>query len=126
MSSMKKIIIILSLVFGLGFIFAPVPLGAQTVLNDYCAKAENINTAICKQNAKPLTDYIKPIVNTALFVLGAIAVVMIIFGGIKYTTSAGEAKAVESAKNTIMYAVIGLVVALLAYAIVNFVLGILK
>jgi len=62
------------------------------------------------------------ITNTALFIIGALSVIMLIFGGIKYTISGGEAKAVESAKNTIMYAVIGIVVALLAFAIVNFVL----
>lgn len=126
MSNMKKIILTLGLVFSLGLIFAPVPLGAQTVLEDYCAVAENNDTVICKQNAKPLTDYIKPIVNTLLFVLGAVSVVMIILGGIKYTTSSGDTKNVESAKNTIMYSVIGLVVAILAGAIVNFVLTSLK
>jgi multisubunit Na+/H+ antiporter MnhB subunit len=56
-------------------------------------------------------------------VLGAIAVIMIVIGGIRYTLSNGESAAITGAKNTILYAVIGLVVALLAYAIVNFVLG---
>ena len=62
------------------------------------------------------------ITNTALFIIGALSVIMLIFGGIKYTISAGDAKQVESAKGTIMYAIIGIVVALLAAAIVNFVL----
>lgn len=62
------------------------------------------------------------ITNTALFLIGAISVIMLIYGGIRYTISMGDAKNVEAAKNTIMYAVIGIVVALLAYAIVNFVL----
>lgn len=62
------------------------------------------------------------ITNTALFLIGAISVLMLIYGGISYTISMGDAKKVETAKNTIMYAVIGIVVALLAYAIVNFVL----
>ena len=47
---------------------------------------------------------------------------MIIWGGIKYVTSGGDSAGVTSAKNTILYAVIGLVVALLAYTLVNFVL----
>jgi multisubunit Na+/H+ antiporter MnhB subunit len=46
---------------------------------------------------------------------------MIIIGGIRYTTSNGESSQIKSAKDTIMYAVIGLVVAILAYSIVNFV-----
>lgn len=62
------------------------------------------------------------ITNILLFIIGAIAVIMIIIGGIRYTISNGDAGAITSAKNTIMYAVIGLVVAILAFAIVNFVL----
>jgi hypothetical protein len=63
------------------------------------------------------------ITNTALFVIGAISVLMLIYGGIRYTISGGNDKDVVAAKNTIMYAIIGIVVALLAYSIVNFVLG---
>ena len=48
--------------------------------------------------------------------------IMLIWGGILYTTSSGDSNKVTTAKNTIMYAVIGLVVAIFAYAIVNFVL----
>ncbi len=62
------------------------------------------------------------IVNILLFIIGAVAVVMLIFGGIRYTLSAGREKEVESAKNTILYAIIGIVVAFLAYAVVNWVL----
>ena len=62
------------------------------------------------------------IVNVMLFVVGALSVIMLIWGGIRYATSGGSSSAVTSAKNTIMYAIIGLVVAFLAYAIVNWVL----
>jgi len=75
---------------------------------------------------KSLGDRIKTIVNILLYLLGAIAVVMIVIGGIRYATSNGDASAVTSAKNTILYAVIGLVVAILAYAIVNFVIKAFK
>ncbi|MDR0591009.1 MAG: pilin [Candidatus Nomurabacteria bacterium] len=63
------------------------------------------------------------IINVVLFLVGAISVIMLIYGGIKYTTSAGDTAKVTSAKNTIMYAIVGLIVAILAYAIVNFVVG---
>lgn len=63
------------------------------------------------------------IVNILLFVIGAISVIMLIIGGIRYTTSAGNSTAVTGAKNTILYAIIGLIVAFLAYAIVNWVLA---
>lgn len=64
----------------------------------------------------------KTITNVLLFIIGAVSVIMLIIGGIRYTISGGDSGQVTSAKNTILYAVIGIVVALLAYAIVNFVL----
>jgi len=63
------------------------------------------------------------VVNVLLFVIGAISVIMLIVGGIRYTVSAGDSGSVTAAKNTIMYAIIGLVIAFLAFAIVNWVLG---
>ena len=62
------------------------------------------------------------VINVALYFIGSISVLMLIIGGVRYTMSGGNDKAVGAAKNTILYAVIGVVVALLAYAIVNFVL----
>jgi len=63
------------------------------------------------------------IVNVLLFVIGAISVIMLIIGGIRYTISNGDSGSVTAAKNTIMYALIGLAIAFLAFAIVNWVLG---
>jgi len=63
------------------------------------------------------------ITNTALFLIGAISVIMLIYGGIRYTISGGTEKSVTAAKNTILYAVVGIVVALLAFALVNFVIN---
>lgn len=48
---------------------------------------------------------------------------MIIIGGLRYVTSGGNPSSVTGAKNTIMYAIVGLVVAFLAFAAINFVLG---
>lgn len=66
------------------------------------------------------------IVNILLFIIGAVAVIMIIVGGIRYVTSNGDQAHVKAAKDTIMYAIIGLVVAILAYAIVNFLVSNVK
>lgn len=63
------------------------------------------------------------IANVLMFLVGAIAVIAIIYGGFLYVTSTGDAKRVEAAKNTILYGVIGLVVAIMAYAIVYFVVN---
>ena len=65
----------------------------------------------------------KTVTNAALFLIGAISVLMLIYGGIRYTVSGGDTKQVTDAKNTILYAVVGIVVAIMAYAIVNFVIG---
>lgn len=63
------------------------------------------------------------ITNVLLFLVGAISVIMIIVGGLRYVISGGDSAHVSAAKNTILYAVVGVVVAILAYAIVNFVIG---
>ena len=60
--------------------------------------------------------------NTVLMAVGLISVIMLIFGGLRYITSGGDAKKVTDAKNTILYAIIGLVICVLSYAIVNFVI----
>lgn len=70
-----------------------------------------------------LSAIIKTIVNVLLYIIGAVAVIMIIVGAFRYVTSGGNSANVTAAKNTILYAVIGLVVAMLAFAIVNFVLS---
>ena len=61
------------------------------------------------------------IIDIMVFALGAISVIMIVIGGIRYTTSNGDSNGIQGAKNTILYAIVGLVVAILAYAMVNFV-----
>ncbi len=63
------------------------------------------------------------IINIFSLVVGIVAVIMIIIGGLKYITSSGDSNNITSAKNTILYAIIGLVVVALAQFIVKFVLG---
>lgn len=63
------------------------------------------------------------ITNTVLYAAGVISVVMLIWGGIRYIMSGGDSKKITDAKNTILYAIIGLIIAVLAFAIVNFVLN---
>lgn len=73
-------------------------------------------------NDNNLMTTLNQIINVIIGVIGFIAVIVIILGGVQYTTSAGDSGKVKKAKDTIMYGIIGLVVALLAYSIVNFVL----
>jgi hypothetical protein len=65
----------------------------------------------------------KDVSNILFFLVGAVAVGAIIYGGLLYALSGGDQGRLESAKNTILYAVVGLVVAILSYAIVAFVIG---
>ena len=69
------------------------------------------------------TGVFKQVTNTILYIVGIVAVVMLIIGGIKYVISGGDSKKVTDAKNTVLYAIIGLVIAFLAFAIVNFVIS---
>ena len=65
---------------------------------------------------------VKDIINAVILVLGTICVVIIIIGGVNYMTSSGDTSKVKKAKDTILYALIGLVVCVLAFAIVNWVI----
>jgi cytochrome bd-type quinol oxidase subunit 2 len=69
-----------------------------------------------------LTNVIRNIINLFSIVVGVVAVIMIIIGGFRYVTAGGDSSNVSSAKNTIIYAVVGLIVVLLSQAIVRFVL----
>jgi hypothetical protein len=62
------------------------------------------------------------ITSVLLFLVGAISVIMLIIGGIRYVISAGDQQAVTNAKNTILYAIVGIVVAFVAYGAVEFIL----
>lgn len=65
----------------------------------------------------------RQVTNIILYIVGIIAVIMLIIGGIKYVVSGGDSKKVTDAKNTILYAIIGLAVCFFAFAIVNFVIN---
>ena len=73
--------------------------------------------------AGDFTGTIRNIINLLLFIIGVISVIFIILGGIRFVTSQGDSSQVTSARNTILYSVIGLVVAMMAFAIVNWVVG---
>ena len=63
-------------------------------------------------------------INLMLFIVGILAIVMLIWGGIRYVISGGNSDKVKEAKNTILYAIIGLVVAILGYALVSWVISV--
>jgi len=130
---MKRIISSLGIMvalFGIGLVAVPASTASAINVFNQCTPVnpsdpnDPSNTSVCKaQGTDNATSMVTIVINTMLFILGSIAVIMIIIGGIRYTTSNGESAGIKGAKDTITYAVVGLVVAILAYSIVNFVIG---
>ena len=118
MKKLKLMAISFIALFGLVAVLPGVAM-AQSPADDIQSGVDQISP---DEGVPSLGSQIQIIVNILLFILGAIAVVMIVIGGIRYATSGGDSSQITSAKNTILYAVVGLVVAILAYAIVNFIL----
>lgn len=82
------------------------------------ARAEGMPTELIGDNG-----VFSRITNTILLIVGLISVIMLVYGGLRYILSGGDSKKVTDAKNTVLYAIIGLIISLLAFAIVNFVLN---
>ena len=83
-----------------------------------CARPEGVSDNLFAQGG-----IFQQISNTLIFLVGAIAVIMLIIGGLRYVTSNGEAASIKGAKDTITYAIIGIIVAILSFALVSFVIG---
>ncbi len=120
MKTIRKIMMGFIVLAGFGIMQQSSPALAVNVF-DQCGS--NSDSAVCQSKNDDASNMIKSVVNLLLYAVGIIAVIMIVVGGIRYTTSGGDSGGIASAKNTIMYAIIGLIVALLSFAIVNFVLG---
>ena len=127
---MKRIQYLLSsMLVGIA-LFAPVGAFAATatepnIEGSLCSGA-NLTTESKDCSTDPagqtVNEIIATVINIFSFIVGVIAVIMIIIGGIKYITSGGDSNNISSAKTTIIYAIIGLVVVALAQIIVRFVL----
>lgn len=112
----------ISLVASVGVlaVIAPsIPVAAVDVFSGCTADS---NAAVCKSTGDDATKSIQNVINILLYILGIIAVIMIIIGGIRYALSGGDSGSTKSAKDTILYSVIGLVVAILSYSIINLVI----
>jgi len=120
---MKKIkILIAAFMFTVvgSIVFAPTLTVAAAPLDGVCAN--NAESAVCANKDDKADGLVKTLVNVLLYILGAISVIIIIIGGFLYVLSGGNSASVTKAKNAITYAIIGLIVAFLAYAIVNWVI----
>jgi hypothetical protein len=122
----KKLIITSMLLFGIVTVpfLSVTAIGAQESQKAFEACDANPSASVCQERGQNvLPNRIEDVINLLLYIIGIASVLVIIIGGIRYVVSGGDPSAITSAKNTIIYAVIGLVVAVLSYAIVNFVLG---
>lgn len=120
---MKKTLIALSLVLSFGLVApAILPNNSQVAYADAKTQIQSGLKAAGGDTKDTSGTLITSVINVMLFIIGVLSVIMIVYGGILYVISAGDSGRVSKAKNTIMYAIVGLVVALLAYAIVNFVI----
>ena len=99
---------------------APPALAFDLSMSEGASSARGVDQATTLFGA---TGIFTTITNVMLFTVGAISVIMVVIGGLRYVISGGNSTNITTAKNTILYAVIGLVIAILAYAMINFVIG---
>ena len=117
---MASVLMLPVLAFGAS-VFASQPASAD-ISQGAEGGVSSTNTGNVPETIDGSDGLITRVVNILLWAIGVISVIMIIIGGIRYATSNGDSNNAKSAMNTIMYAVVGLVIAIFAYAIVNFVL----
>jgi hypothetical protein len=89
---------------------------------EICKGAGAVSGGGCTDNGVSLSTVAKNIIQVFAIVIGIVGVIMIMVGGFKYITANGDSSSIASAKNTIIYALVGLVVAASAQTIVWFVL----
>ncbi len=124
---MKKTFIIAFSVLALVFTLSTLaPHTAHAAVDVFKSCSGSSDTAVCKATGDKLfgpNSIWTKIISTLIFVTGSVSVLMIVIGGLRYAISAGDQGAINTAKNTILYAVVGLILSLMGYAIVNFVLS---
>ena len=122
-----SVFVLLGLAFGIGF--SSPAYAAEGIQQNLCAGANLDVTTDCntggitdEEAEKRINRIIRSVINLFSLAVGVVSVIMIIIGGLKYITSGGDSGNVSGAKNTIMYALIGIVIVALSQFIVRFVL----
>jgi len=125
----SKLLVVSALLIAVG---APVSVSAQNLFEDTkqdaCKGAQlddtTANSAECTADAQDAVDgTLGSIINLLSIIVGVAAVIIIIVNGFRFVVSAGDANSVGSAKNGIIYAIVGLILVALAQIIVRFVLN---
>ena len=119
---MKKILLILITIFGLAMFTQTLSVSAATPAEEACAGIEAAGGSCDASGANDAAgNIVLTIVNVLSWIVGAVAVIMIIIGGFRYIISGGDSTGVTGAKNTILYAIVGLFIVIFAQVIVAFV-----
>ena len=129
---MKKIAFAFFALLFTASLVAPVPVYADSPENPLCSQdgltTEQKEAAGCNSSSDPANETfstLRTVLNSVYIAVAIAAVGVIVFGGFRFTLSQGDPGKVKKAKDTIMYAIIGLIVVLSAFAITNFILGII-
>ncbi len=109
------------LLYSAALIQTLIPASALAVDTDsQCEGAQAVGGACTKAG---LDASLERILSTLFFIIGSIAVIFLLIGAIRYITSTGDATRIKQAKDTIFYAIAGLIVAIVAQALVSFVIS---
>lgn len=129
---MRKIISLILSLSLLSLFLLPIAASAQSLFNDAC-NGPATQSAVCQDKNQSQTPgsnsfygkdgILLKVAQIVIIVVGTVSVIVIIIGGFKYTMSSGDPGNIASAKNTIVFAIVGLIVALLAGAIIQFVIS---
>ena len=120
-SKSSKITIALAIAFATAF--SLVPTSAQAFGGGMIGGANAARGSDQPSDLFGQAGIFSTITNVMLFIVGGVSVLMIIIGGLRYVLSGGDSGNVSAAKNTILYAIVGIIVSLLAYAVVSFVVS---
>lgn len=125
---MKKRLLLTAVLLAVAWLAIPMPASAADIFQDACKNGKTAKSAVCSSTTS--TDPVSGdngalahIIDIITYVAGAAAIIIIVYGAIKYITSGGDAANVKNAKDTVFYALIGLAVIVLAKALMLFVLG---
>jgi len=126
MKRIKLFIMTLALVMSTGTFATPVLVHAATAKADVCNAIGGGNDCSKTSNGVDINKVISVVIKTMSAIIGVISVIMIMVSGFKYITSGGDSSKTASAKNTLIYAVVGLVIVAFAQVIVLFVIDKVK
>jgi len=131
---LKKLLIITALVTGslLPSLAVLQPVHAQSIADNVCKGilgtetgkiVDNTTVSSCAQSGdQTLAGVMRRVINIFSIVVGSVSVIMIIIGGFRYIISGGDSTGVTAAKNTILYAIVGLVIVIFSQVIIRFVI----